>query len=83
MSTALTAPRELERSTPREAIAAADAVSVDAGQTLDALMAGVWGDLRAGETTACPLCRGAMRPRHSAGAGVVGGRCDTCAASLA
>jgi hypothetical protein len=54
------------------------------GPTLDDLVSGLWGELLAGETATCPACgAAAMQPRHSAGAGVVGGRCGACDATLA
>ena len=54
------------------------------GPTLDELVSGLWGELLAGDTATCPACGAeAMQPRHSAGAGVVGGRCGACDATLA
>jgi hypothetical protein len=54
------------------------------GPTLDDLVSGLWGELLAGDTATCPACgAAAMQPRHSAGAGVVGGRCGACDATLA
>jgi hypothetical protein len=54
------------------------------GPTLDELVSGLWGELLAGDTATCPACgAAAMQPRHSAGAGVVGGRCGACDATLA
>ena len=50
--------------------------------TLEDLLASVWDELHAGHTVACPVCRAPMRPRWSAGAGVVGGRCDGCGTEL-
>jgi hypothetical protein len=53
------------------------------GPTLEAVVSAVWDDLLAGETAACPVCDSPMMlPRHSAGAGVVGGRCGACDATL-
>jgi hypothetical protein len=54
-----------------------------AGPTLDAAISSLWSGLSAGEPGACPACGEAMRPRYSAGAGVVGGRCDSCSLTLA
>jgi hypothetical protein len=54
-----------------------------AGPTLDAAVSSLWRSLAVGEPCACPLCGSAMEPRHSAGAGVVGGRCTSCATTLA
>ena len=50
--------------------------------TLEALVLGAWEGVTAGEAVACPLCAGALRPRWSAGAGVVGGRCSDCGTDL-
>jgi hypothetical protein len=50
--------------------------------TLDDLVAGAWEGLRAGAAAACLVCGSAMAPRHSAGAGVVGGRCGGCGSTL-
>jgi hypothetical protein len=56
----------------------------DAGVlTLDEAISGLWRELLAGETGDCPVCGSAMLPRHTAGAGVVGGRCGSCATTLA
>jgi hypothetical protein len=52
------------------------------GPTLDDLVAGAWEGLLAGAPAACPVCATALRPRHSAGAGVVGGRCTGCGSTL-
>jgi ammonia channel protein AmtB len=53
-------------------------------QTLDEAMSALWDGLAAGEVAVCPACGTAdMRPRHSAGAGVVGGRCSACGTTLA
>ena len=52
--------------------------------TLDEAMTALWGGLLAGETATCPACGSdAMQPRHTAGAGVVGGRCLACETTLA
>jgi hypothetical protein len=54
------------------------------GPTLDEAISGLWGELLAGDSASCPACgAAAMQPRHSAGAGVVGGRCGACDATLA
>jgi hypothetical protein len=51
--------------------------------TLDDLVSGAWEGLTAAaSSTACPVCAGALEPRWSAGAGVVGGRCRDCGAEL-
>jgi hypothetical protein len=52
------------------------------GPTLDDLVAGVWEGLLAGAPADCPACGTVMTARHSAGAGVVGGRCGGCGSSL-
>jgi len=55
-----------------------------AGPTLDEAITALWGDLATGGAVACPACgSSALQPRHSAGAGVVGGRCGACEATLA
>jgi hypothetical protein len=51
--------------------------------TLDEMISGLWGELREGETADCPVCGLDLLPRHSASAGVVGGRCSNCATTLA
>jgi hypothetical protein len=72
---------------PGEAAAPAgeSAITVRAhrqGPTLDDLVAGVWEGLLAGAPADCPACGAVMSPRHSAGAGIVGGRCGGCGSSL-
>ena len=53
------------------------------GATLDDLLSGAWEGLTAAVSpTACPVCRGELEPRWSAGAGVVGGRCGDCGSEL-
>jgi len=52
------------------------------GPTLDDLVVGVWEGLLAGAPADCPACGTVMGPRHSAGAGVVGGRCGGCGSTL-
>ena len=54
----------------------------DGEPTLEERVAGAWERLAAGQTAECPLCSGALRPRWSAGHGVVGGRCDSCGSEL-
>jgi hypothetical protein len=54
----------------------------DGESTLDELIAGAWDRLAAGQPAECPMCGGTMRPRWSAGAGVVGGRCESCGSEL-
>ena len=52
------------------------------GPTLDDLVAGAWEGLLAGAPADCLVCGAPMAPRHSAGAGIVGGRCGGCSASI-
>ena len=54
----------------------------DGGATLDDLLSGAWEGLTAALPTSCPVCEGALVPRWSAGAGVVGGRCRDCGSEL-
>ena len=53
-----------------------------AGPTLDDVISRAWEVLRAGVPAACPACGGELLPRESAGAGIVGGRCESCGATL-
>ena len=68
----------------RDANADAHVCSEDGGgATLDDLLSGAWEGLSAAaSSTACPVCGGALQPRWSAGAGVVGGRCRDCGSEL-
>jgi len=50
--------------------------------TLDELLVGVWEGLRSDRTAACPVCGGAMTPRHGHGPRPVGGGCTSCGATL-
>jgi len=52
------------------------------GPTLDDLVAGVWEGLLAGAPADCLVCGTPLSPRHSAGAGIVGGRCGGCGSTL-
>jgi hypothetical protein len=52
------------------------------GPTLDDLVAGAWEGLLAGAPAECLVCGTQLAPRHSAGAGVVGGRCGGCGSTL-
>jgi hypothetical protein len=45
-------------------------------------VADAWEGLATDAPVACLLCGGAMVPRYAAGAGVVGGRCESCGSSL-
>jgi hypothetical protein len=71
----------IEPAEQREAATVTEAATVE--RTLDEAISALWGELATGTTTDCPLCGSAMEPRHSAGAGVVGGRCGACATTLA
>jgi hypothetical protein len=51
-------------------------------RTLDDVLSETWDGLLAGAHASCPVCGGAMAPRWSAGAGVVGGRCRNCGSAL-
>jgi ammonia channel protein AmtB len=79
---------------PREAVAEPAAVATAPGavttpapvrvQTLDEAITSLWGGLLGGTVAACPACGvESMQPRHSASAGVVGGRCGACGTTLA
>jgi hypothetical protein len=61
---------------------AATAAPAVATRSLDAALSESWTALRAGATVSCILCGGAMTPRWSAGAGVIGGRCTSCGTEL-
>jgi tRNA(Ile2) C34 agmatinyltransferase TiaS len=52
------------------------------GLTLDDLVVGVWEDLAAHRTVACPGCGEAMTPRYGAGPAPVGGRCRSCGTTI-
>ena len=52
------------------------------GPTLDDLVAGAWEGLLAGAPADCLVCGAPVAPRHSAGAGIVGGRCGGCGSTL-
>jgi|SRR5215217_7297473 len=52
------------------------------GPTLDDLVAGAWEGLVAGARADCLVCGSPLAPRHSAGAGIVGGRCDSCGTTV-
>jgi len=55
----------------------------EAGPTLDDVVSRTWELLRAEVPAGCPACGSELAPRQSAGAGVVGGRCDGCGTTLA
>jgi hypothetical protein len=71
---ALWPDEEPDRVPEAEALAAAPALepAVDAA----------WSALQAGFTAPCLMCGGTVQPRWSAGAGVVGGRCEDCGTEL-
>ena len=50
--------------------------------TLADALGGAWAAIATGVATGCPVCAGSLQPRWSAGAGVVGGRCGDCGATL-
>ena len=52
------------------------------GPTLDDLVAGAWEGLLGGAPADCLVCGAPMAPRHSAGAGIVGGRCGGCGTTV-
>jgi hypothetical protein len=51
-------------------------------RTLEDLVLRALDALQTGTRAECLVCGSELRARHSAGAGVVGGRCDGCGASL-
>lgn len=63
-------PAVLQRPSPRE------------GRTLEDVLSGVWEDLIAHRTAACPICDGTMKPRYGSGPSAVGGRCGECGTEL-
>jgi hypothetical protein len=54
----------------------------EAGPTLDDVVSRTWEVLRAGAPVACLVCGAELEPRRHAGAGVAGGRCDSCGSAL-
>jgi hypothetical protein len=54
----------------------------EAGPTLDDVVSRTWEVLRVTAPAACLVCGAELEPRHSAGVGVVGGRCDSCGTTL-
>jgi hypothetical protein len=52
-------------------------------RTLDDVLSETWEGLLAAAPARCPVCAATMAPRWSAGAGVVGGRCENCDSELA
>jgi len=53
-----------------------------ASATLADLVADAWDGLAASGRVPCFVCGSEFQPRWSAGAGVVGGRCDGCGTTL-
>ncbi|QEC48035.1 hypothetical protein FSW04_10940 [Baekduia soli] len=53
------------------------------GPTLNDLVVGVWEDLAAHRTAACPACGESMAPRYGSGPAPVGGRCTGCGTTIA
>jgi hypothetical protein len=51
-------------------------------RTLEDRVLGAWDALVAGAPAGCLVCGAELDPRHSAGAGVVGGRCGGCGSSV-
>ena len=64
------------------ALAAAPPMRAPTGPTLAGVLHEAWSDFTAGEHAECPVCSGPMRPRWSATARVVGGRCEDCGTTL-
>jgi len=54
----------------------------ESGPTLDDVVSRAWEILRAGLPAPCPACGDELAPRPSAGAGIVGGRCQSCGTAL-
>ncbi len=50
--------------------------------SLQDVVLATWTAVSSGATAECPVCAGAMSPRWSAGAGVVGARCADCGTTL-
>jgi hypothetical protein len=50
--------------------------------TLDDVIVGAWEGLLAAHQVTCPICSGAMEPRHGSGPRPVGGRCRDCRTTL-
>jgi len=50
--------------------------------TLDDVIVGAWEGLLAAHPVTCPICSGAMEPRHGSGPRPVGGRCRDCRTTL-
>ena len=61
---------------------APDEPTVADAATLEEVVGSAWAALEAGFASGCRVCGGSVHPRWSAGAGVVGGRCDDCGTVL-
>jgi hypothetical protein len=55
----------------------------EAGPTLDDVVCRTWEVLRVAVPAACLVCGSELSPRRTAGAGIAGGRCDSCGSTLA
>jgi len=64
------------------AVAAAPPLRAPAGLTLADALIETFNDFAAGAHAECLVCSGAMRPRWSATAHVVGGRCEDCGTTV-
>ena len=80
--TALLTPRRPAARRARDGDCTHRPARVDEGPTLDDVISRAWEVLRADVPAACPVCGGELIPRLSAGASVVGGRCESCGTSL-
>jgi hypothetical protein len=63
-------------------LAPAPAAQYAGPTTLEDVVSDAWATVAAGSPAPCPVCAGALQPRWSAGAGVVGGRCADCGTTL-
>jgi hypothetical protein len=75
-----TPPRRVRE--PQDCRPRTDAGAPEAGPTLDDVVSRTWEVLRAGVSVACLICGHELTARPSAGAGVVGGRCEDCGSTL-
>ncbi len=84
VATVVAAPEVLGEPVATVVVAAPEVQEVDApvGATLDDVMADAWEALALGAPASCPCCGAPLRPRWSAGSGLVGGRCDGCDARI-
>jgi hypothetical protein len=77
MSALLSSPRPREAGWPPR-----PELELESGPTLDDVVSRTWEVLRAAVPAACLICGAELEPRRSAGAGVAGGRCDSCGSTL-